>query len=65
VRFLSDWQGSIEDGFGNTSVGTYVFGPADINGTDCFHPSTLAQRKLACVAWASNPDGSGNVWDCF
>jgi lysophospholipase L1-like esterase len=65
VRFLSDWQGSIEDGYANTSVGTYLFGAADINGTDCFHPSELAQRKLACMAWASNPDGSGNAADCF
>jgi len=65
VRFVSDWQGSIEDGYGNTSIGTYIFGASDINGTDCFHPSTQAQRKLACMAWASNPDGSGAVRDCF
>ncbi len=65
VRFLSDWQGSIEDGYENTSVGTYRFGASDINGTDCFHPSVQAQRKLACIAWAANPDGSGHVSDCF
>jgi lysophospholipase L1-like esterase len=65
VHFVSDWQGSIEDGYTNTSVGTYVFRAADINGTDCFHPSTLGQRKLACAAWATNPDGSGAVSECF
>jgi lysophospholipase L1-like esterase len=65
VRFISDWQGSIENGYGYTSVGTIVFGAAYINGSDCFHPSTLAQRKLACVTWATNPDGEGTVAGCF
>lgn len=65
VRFVADWQGSIEDGYSNTSVGTFVFGAGDINGTDCFHPSVQAQRKLACVAWASNPNGAGAVGECF
>lgn len=65
VRFVSDWRGSIEEGYGNTSVGTYSFRASDINGTDCFHPSTQGQRRLACAAWASNPDGAGAVADCF
>jgi hypothetical protein len=65
VRFFSDWQGSIENGFRNTSMGTYIFGASDINGTDCFHPSTRAQNRLACAAWATNPDGSGAIGSCF
>lgn len=65
VRILSDWQGSIEDGYQNSSVGTYIFRAADINGTDCFHASVLGQRRLACAAWASNPDGGGDIWECF
>jgi lysophospholipase L1-like esterase len=65
VHFVADWQGSVEDGHTNTSVGTYVFRAADINGTDCFHPSTLGQKKLACAAWASNPDGAGVISECF
>lgn len=65
VHFVADWRGSIEEGFQNTSVGTYIFRAPDINGTDCFHPSVPAQRKLACAAWATNPNGSGAVGDCF
>lgn len=65
VHFVTDWQGSIEDGHANTSVGAYVLRAEDINGTDCFHPSVLWQRKVACAAWASNPDGAGAVWECF
>lgn len=65
VHFLSDWQGSIEEGHSNSSVGTYVFRAADINGTDCFHPSVLGQRRLACATWATNPDGAGVVSECF
>ncbi|NMO13525.1 SGNH/GDSL hydrolase family protein [Pyxidicoccus fallax] len=65
IHFVADWQGSIENGYANTSVGTYVFRAADINGTDCFHPSVSAQRKLACVAWASNPHGAGTASECL
>lgn len=65
LKFVSDWQGSIEEGKSNTSIGSYRFGAADINGFDCFHPNTGGQKKLACAAWASNPDGSGTVPACL
>jgi lysophospholipase L1-like esterase len=59
ISVVSDWQGSIDEGHPNTSIGTVTFHSSDINGTDCFHPNLVGQRKLACAAWASNPDGSG------
>ena len=31
----------------------------------CFHASVSAQRKLACAVWATNPNGSGAVGECF
>jgi lysophospholipase L1-like esterase len=65
VHFVADWQGSIEEGLQNTSVGTYVFRASDINDTDCFHASVSAQRKLACAVWATNPNGAGAVGECF
>jgi lysophospholipase L1-like esterase len=37
------------------SVGTYSFGPNDINGGDCFHPSRAGQNLLAELAWTANP----------
>lgn len=65
LRFVTDWRGSVAQGFQSTSMGTYVFGPDDINGTDCFHPNQAAQSKIACTAWATNPDGSGTVAKCL
>lgn len=37
------------------SLGTFVFGPSEINGGDCFHPSLLGQNRLAEVAWRRDP----------
>jgi lysophospholipase L1-like esterase len=37
------------------SVGTLRFGPNDINGGDCFHPSLAGQNALAGLAWMANP----------
>ena len=31
---MTDWQGSIAEGHGNTSIGTYAFGPQDISLAD-------------------------------
>ncbi|WP_020409953.1 SGNH/GDSL hydrolase family protein [Hahella ganghwensis] len=38
------------------SAGTYVFGPDDIDGGDCFHPSIRGQNLVADILWNSNPD---------
>jgi lysophospholipase L1-like esterase len=38
-----------------SSIGTTSFGPDQINGGDCFHPSLSGQRELAAGAWFSNP----------
>jgi len=65
VHFLTDWQGSMEDGYNDSSIGTYRFGWQDINGVDCFHPNVLGQNKIACTAWATNPFGSGSVPECL
>lgn len=65
IRFISDWRGSAESGAANTSIGTYSFGKADINGFDCFHPSVLGQSKIACTAWSSHPNGSGTAAACL
>jgi lysophospholipase L1-like esterase len=65
VHFVTDWEGSIASGRRNTSVGTYRFGSGDINGVDCFHPNIGGQKKVACVAWAKGPEGSGDVSSCF
>jgi len=37
------------------SIGTTAFGPNEINGGDCFHPSLSGQNILAAGAWFSNP----------
>lgn len=37
------------------SVGTYAFGPDDINGFDCFHPSRLGQNQIAEGMWTRSP----------
>jgi lysophospholipase L1-like esterase len=37
------------------SIGTTPFGPNEINGGDCFHPSLDGQREIAAGAWFSNP----------
>lgn len=65
IRFATDWTGSIDEGRANTSLGTYIFGAGDINGVDCFHPNTGGQAKLACTAWATHPDGSGDLAGCL
>jgi lysophospholipase L1-like esterase len=65
MRFVTDWVGSIEAGHANTSVGTYKFGADDINPLDCFHPDVAGQAKIACMAWANNPDGSGSAAACL
>ena len=38
-----------------SSIGTTAFGPNEINGGDCFHPSVSGQGILAASAWFSNP----------
>ena len=38
-----------------SSIGTTAFGPNEINGGDCFHPSLSGQGQLAAGAWFSNP----------
>lgn len=65
---LANAGDSISQGFGANAMPwdhTYIFGASDINGVDCFHPNTGGQAKLACTAWATHPDGSGNVADCL
>jgi hypothetical protein len=37
------------------SVGTLAFGPDDINGSDCFHPSLLGQNAIAERLWLNSP----------
>jgi len=65
IKFVTDWQGSIADGANNTSLGTHLFNKNEINIVDCFHPNKSGQRELACLAWATNPDGSGSIPACF
>lgn len=65
LGFVTDWAGSIGAGQTNTSVGTYRFGAADINGIDCFHPNIEGQAKIACLAWSKGPDGTGAPSSCF
>jgi hypothetical protein len=65
IQFGGDWQGSIDDGFADTSVGSHRFGAGDLSPIDCFHPSVTAQRKIACVAWETGPDGRGDLDSCL
>jgi lysophospholipase L1-like esterase len=65
VGFVTDWVGSMASGKSRTSIGTYSFTSADINGVDCFHPNIEGQARIACVAWATSPDGKGPVAGCF
>ena len=65
VHFVTDWQGSIAAGVPDSSVGTHAFGGSEIDIVDCFHPNEKGQAELACVAWATNPDGSGSAAACF
>lgn len=37
------------------SIGTTRFGPNEINGGDCFHPSVGGQGLISAAAWRSNP----------
>lgn len=64
VRFTTDWKGPPATSPG-TSVGSYVFGAADVSDIDCFHPSIEGQRKLACIAWETWELGSGDVASCL
>jgi lysophospholipase L1-like esterase len=61
IGFVSDWSGTTP----NTSVGTFRFTKDDINGVDCFHPNIDGQARIACVAWAKSPDGTGPASACF
>jgi lysophospholipase L1-like esterase len=65
VHFVTDWQGSMDAGHVDSSVGTHAFGGGEIDIVDCFHPNETGQKELACVAWATNPDGAGDVAACF
>jgi hypothetical protein len=65
MDFITDWEGSIDGGHANTSIGTFSFTAADINGVDCFHPNTSGQARLACIAWTKSPDGAGPSESCF
>lgn len=38
-----------------SSVGTLAFGPDQINGSDCFHPSLLGQNAIAERLWRNSP----------
>jgi lysophospholipase L1-like esterase len=37
------------------SVGTLLFGPNEINGADCFHPSIAGQNAIAERLWRNSP----------
>lgn len=37
------------------SVGTLFFGPNEINGADCFHPSLAGQNAIAERLWRNSP----------
>ena len=37
------------------SVGTLLFGPNEINGADCFHPSIAGQNAIAERLWLNSP----------
>lgn len=65
IGFVTDWVGSTATGHANTSVGTFRFAAADINGVDCFHPNIDGQARIACVAWNKGPDGAGAYTSCF
>jgi hypothetical protein len=64
IRFVTDWMGSSATGHDSTSIGTFHFNENDINGVDCFHPNEDAQGRIACLAWAANPFGSGSRAAC-
>jgi lysophospholipase L1-like esterase len=42
-------------GQSHASMGTYSFGAGDINGGDCFHPSTQGQNKISELLWTNDP----------
>jgi lysophospholipase L1-like esterase len=65
IGFVTDWVGSVATGHKDTSLGTYTFTDADINGVDCFHPNIDGQARIACLAWAKGPDGAGPSAACF
>lgn len=65
VGFMTDWQGSLDEGHAGTSVGTFRISGDDINSLDCFHPNVGCQARFACVAWATGPDGNGSASACL
>jgi hypothetical protein len=64
IYLSTDWRGSIDQGFSDTSVGTYHYSGAQVNSLDCFHPNTKSQQRLACLAWALQPEGNGPIEEC-
>ena len=50
ISVVSEYQGDSVP-----SLGTFVFGADDINGSDCFHPSLAGQAKIAELMWSKSP----------
>lgn len=50
VRVAADYSDEL-----TASVGTLAFGPNEINGSDCFHPSLLGQNAIAERLWRNSP----------
>ncbi len=50
LRVVAEYSGE-----SSTSVGTLHFGPDEINGSDCFHPSILGQNAVAERLWLNSP----------
>jgi lysophospholipase L1-like esterase len=50
VRVVAEYTDEL-----TTSVGTFLFGPNDINGSDCFHPSLQGQNAIAERLWRNSP----------
>jgi lysophospholipase L1-like esterase len=67
IEFRSDWQGTLEDGHVNTSLGAVTLTADDIDSADCFHPTQETQAKIACAAWGAAPHGAAEstVPSCF
>jgi len=50
IEVVAEYRGESEP-----TVGTYVFGPDGINGSDCFHPSLAGQNEIAERMWWNSP----------
>lgn len=50
LRVVADYGGELLP-----SVGTLAFGPNEINGSDCFHPSIAGQNAIAERLWLNSP----------